>query len=222
MNYNLISKTELFRGTTPEEIKEMLFCLNAQTKHYSKGEYICRAGDYIRTMGMVLSGSVNIEHDDVWGNKSILDNISIGQVFAETYSCLPNEQLMVHVVAAEQTEALFLDMERLLKTCHSLCSFHSRLIRNLLAVTARKNIILTRKIFQTTPKSIRGKLLSYFSFQAMAQGKYQFEIPFNRQQLADYLGVDRSALSNELSKMKQEGLLSYEKNNFSLRPDIAD
>lgn len=222
MNVYLLTKTELFRGITFEEAKAMLACLEAKTKQYQKGEYIYRAGDFVRAMGLVLSGSVHVEHDDVWGNKSILDNIGVGQVFAETYSCLPEEPLMIHVIAAEKTDVLFLDMDKLLNTCQSSCRFHSRLIQNLLSVTARKNLILTRKIFHTAPKSIRGKLLSYFSSQAILQGKYQFEIPFNRQQLADYLGVDRSALSSELSKMKQEGLLSFEKNKFSLHTALVD
>ncbi len=217
MNYNFLTKTMLFRGLAAKDVEEVLKCLGARQQTYSKHDMIYRTGDTVHFLGVVLSGSVNIEHDDVWGNKNILDNIGAGQVFGETYACIPGEQLMVNVVAAEQAEVLFLNMEKLFHACTETCGYHNRLIQNLLLITAQKNQNLTRKIFHTTPKSIRGKLLSYLSFQAIQEGSYRFKIPFNRQQLADYLGVDRSAMSNELSKMQKEGLLTYEKNIFCLK-----
>lgn len=216
MNDSFLVRTALFRGITKEEVEPMLHCLQAVRRSFKKNQVIARAGDQVEALGLVLSGSVNIENDDVWGNKNILDNIGPGQVFAEVYSCLPEERLMINVVAAEDAEALFLNVGRLLTTCPSACEYHSRVIRNLLSVISQKNLNLTHKIFHTSPKSIRDRLLSYLSFQAIRQGKYQFQIPFNRQQLADYLGVDRSAMSNELSKMKRDGLITFEKNRFSL------
>lgn len=216
MNLVMISQTLLFRGTTPQEADAMLNCLGAYTRSYTKGEMICRAGEPFNTMAMVLSGGVTIESDDVWGNKSILSHVGVGEVFAETYACLPGEPLLVNAVASEMSEILFMEMGKLLTLCPSDCSYHNRLIQNLLTLTARKNLTLSRRILHTSAKSIRGRLLSYFSEQALLQGGYRFSIPFNRQQLADYLGVDRSALSNELSKMKREGLIAYEKNTFIL------
>ena len=127
---------------------------------------------------------------------------------------------MVSAVAAEDTEVLFLNVERVLNTCPETCSHHSRLIRNLLTVSSRKNLDLSRRIFHTSSKSIRGRLLSYLSSQAVLLGKREFEIPFNRQQLADYLSVDRSALSNELGKMQREGLLEFHKNHFLLNETL--
>lgn len=217
MNCNFLTKTMLFRGLAVKDVEEVLNCLGARRQTYSKHDVIYRTGDTVHFLGVVLNGSVNIEHDDVWGNKNILDNIGAGQVFGETYACIPGAQLMVNVVAAEQAEILFLNMEKLFRVCTEACGYHNRLIQNLLLITAQKNQNLTRKIFHTTPKSIRGKLLSYLSFQAIQEGSYRFKIPFNRQQLADYLGVDRSAMSNELSKMQKEGLLTYEKNVFCLK-----
>lgn len=214
-----ITQTLLFRGTTPQEADAMLKCLGAYTHCYAKGEIICRAGEPFSAMAMVLSGGVTIESDDVWGNKSILSHVGAGEVFAETYACLPGEPLLVNAVASERSEILFMEMGKLLALCPSGCSHHNRLIQNLLALTARKNLTLSRRILHTSAKSIRGRLLSYFSEQALLQGGYRFSIPFNRQQLADYLGVDRSALSNELSKMKRDGLIAYEKNTFILTRD---
>lgn len=188
-----------------------------KAKKYNKQAIILHAGTPIDSMGFILSGSVIIEQTDIWGNQTIFDRIPSGQIFAETYACVPDELLMVNVVAAEETEILFLKTERILKTCSSSCKFHSRLIHNLLSVMAAKNLTLTRKMSHITSKTIRGRLLSYLSFQALKQRTYTFEIPFNRQQLADYLCVDRSAMSHELSKMQKEGLLSFDKNKFHLK-----
>ena len=216
MDYHFLSKTILFRGTSPEEVRTMLDCLSAENKQFQRGSVIYHAGDVIHSIGLVLSGSVSIENDDVWGNKSILDKVGPGHVFAETYACVPGEPLMISVVAAEPVEILFLDMSRVLHICSNACDFHSKLIRNLLAISSQKNLNLSRRIFHTSSKSIRGRLLSYLSFQATQHGSRDFEIPFNRQQLADYLSVDRSAMSNELSKMQRDGLLRLERNHFSL------
>ncbi len=215
-----LSRTLLFRGISAQEIQGMLGCLDAREKHYKKGEVIYAPGDLVKAPGMVLSGSVFIENDDFWGNKSILDRIQPGLLFAETYACLPGEALMVRVVAAEETEVLFLDLEHLLHVCSRTCTWHTRLISNLLMIAANKNLNLSRRIFHTSAKSIRGRLLSYLSYQAIRNGSSDFTIPFRRQELADYLGVDRSALSSELGKMQREGLLQSDKCHFVLKGDI--
>lgn len=214
MNYFLLGQSELFMGIEQKELEALLDCLKPMRRNYRKGEYVCRAGESIRHMGFILEGSVNIERNDIWGNQSLLGRVVAGEVFGETYACVPGEVLMVDVVAVEACDILFLDMGKLLKTCSSACGFHNRLIQNLVGVMAAKNLNLSRKINDTASKSIRGRLLSYLSHQVVKQGAYQFEIPFNRQQLADYLGVDRSAMSNELGKMQREGLIEYRKNWF--------
>lgn len=216
MDFIFLSKTILFRGAAPQEVASMLECLHAEQKRYKKNGVIYHAGDRVTSLGMVLQGSVSIESDDLWGNKSILDHLGPGQVFAETYACVPGEALMVSVVASEPTDILFLDTGRLLQVCSNACTHHNKLIRNLLFISAQKNLNLSRRIFHTSSKSIRGRLLSYLSDQAIRQGSRDFTIPFNRQQLANYLSVDRSALSNELSKMQKDGLLRVEKNHFLL------
>lgn len=216
MDHLFLSQTLLFRGISPEELRQLLPCLRAERRQYSRGSLIFRTGDPVSAMGLVLSGSVSIEHDDVWGNKSILDHVRPGQVFAETYACLPGTPLMISAAAAEPSEVLFLSAQRLLHPCSNACDFHSKLVQNLLTITSQKNLNLSRRIFHTSSKSIRGRLLSYLSFQAAQQGSREFDIPFNRQQLADYLSVDRSAMSNELSKMQRDGLLRTERNHFLL------
>ena len=216
MDFVLLSHTPLFAGVAPQELEAMLACLDTECRRYGKGEAVLRTGESIRSMGIVLSGSVLIEKTDLWGNTTVLDSVGPGQIFAETYACTPQEPLMVDVVAAESAEVLFVQVARVLETCPNSCAHHHTLIRNLLALSAQKNLLLSRKIFHTAPKTIRARLLSYLSDQAIRCGRRSFTIPFNRQQLADYLNVERSALSNELSKMQQDGLIETERNYFRL------
>lgn len=216
MDFALLSYTPLFAGVAPQEIEAMLACLDTERRHYTKGQIILRSGDTVRSMGIVLSGRVLIEKTDLWGNATVLDSVGPGQIFAETYACTPQEPLMVDAVAAESAEVLFIQIARVLEVCPNSCAHHHTLIRNLLSLSAQKNLLLSRKIFYTAPKTIRARLLSYLSDQAIRCGRRSFTIPFNRQQLADYLNVERSALSNELSKMQQDGLIETERNYFRL------
>lgn len=217
MEYRTIADTALFRGINEQEMAAMLACLQARERSYARGAYIYREGETISAAGLVLSGEVHVEQTDVWGNTNLLADVGPGGLFAEAYACLPDTPSMVNVVAVQRSAILFLDTARLLTSCSSACLFHERLIRNLLAVLAGKNLELTRKISHTAPRSIRERVMAYLSFESVSRGQYQFVIPFSRQQLADYLRVDRSALSNELSKMRREGLIDYRKNWFSLR-----
>ena len=214
MNFEFLSRTFLFQGTSPKETEHMLSCLCAEERSYEKGNPIFQAGDQIQAMGLVLSGSVHIESIDLMGNKSILNRISPGQVFGETYACIPGEKLLVGVTAAEDCQVLFLEVGKIFHTCPDTCPCHEKLIRNMLMVMAKKNLELSRRSLHTAPKSIRGRLMSYFSQEMVQQGSNRFTLPFNRQELADYLGVDRSALSNELGKMRKEGLIEVNRNQI--------
>lgn len=219
---DFLTSTPIFRGISEKEISSILPCLKAEEKIYEKGDYIYRIGDHIHAMGILLSGKVSIENDDFWGNKTILNIITPGNVFAETYACIPGAQLMVNAVAICQSNVLYLDMGHLMEPCSNNCSFHNKLIRNLLTISAQKNLNLSRRSFHTAAKTIRGRLLSYLSYEAASHGSYEFDIPFNRQQLADYLNLDRSALSNELSKMARDGFLTVDRNHFVLSKSSAE
>lgn len=212
-----IARFPLFYGISERDIGGVLKCLYAARANYERGEIIFHAGDTTSRLGLVVSGGVLIESDDIWGNRSILSRVDSGQIFGETYACIPGEPLLVSAVAAERTQVLFLNMSRILKPCSQACGRHVQLLANLLAISARKNLALSRRILHTTPKTIRGRLLSYFSELALQSGNRDVVVPFDRQQLADYLGVDRSALSSELSKMQRDGLLTYHRNSFSLK-----
>ncbi len=151
-----------------------------------------------------------------WGGSRIFGHEGKGAIFGENYAAVPGKELLCDVVAAEDTTVLFLDMDGLLTTCRNVCACHQRVIRNLLRISAQKNLGLSARMMHIAPRSLRERLLSYLSEQAMENGSTHFTIPFDRQQLADYLGVDRSAMSNELSKMRREGLIACRKNEFTL------
>ncbi len=216
MDSAMYEKSPLFSGMNADEIYGMLDCLEASHSEYDRGETIFHTGDTITRLGVVLSGSVLIENDDIWGNRSILSRVGVGQIFGETYACLPGEPLLISAVAAERTRVLLMNMTRLRQPCVNVCARHGQLIANLLEITARKNLALSRRILHTSPKTIRGRLLSYFSELALQTGSRTVVVPFDRQQLADYLSADRSALCSELSKMQRDGLLTYNKNTFCL------
>lgn len=216
MDYQFIADTELFKGCTKQEAEEMLGCLGAQEKSFPKEYTIFHAGQAIHKMGLLLSGGIHIVRTDVWGNQNIIGNIMPGEVFAETYACISEEPMFADVIAVRPSEVLFLDVWKVMSTCASSCSHHQRLIRNLVTIMASKNLNLAQKINHITPKTIRERLLSYLSQEALRRGSQSVVIPFNRQQLADYLSVERSALSAELSRMQKDGLLTYKKNQFRL------
>ena len=216
MNYFFLQNTPLFHGIREDEIKEMLSCLSAREREYKKDDVILRAGNTASEIGLVESGSVNIVVNFYWGNSNIFGHVEKGSIFAENYAAIPGQELLCDVVAAEDCEILFLDMNKLSTACSKGCAFHNRLIHNLLRISAKKNLGLSTRMMHIAPKAIRDRLLSYLSEQAQESGSPHFTIPFDRQQLADYLGVDRSALSNELSKMQKDGLISYRKNEFTL------
>ena len=216
----VLKKSNLFQGVTPEEIQSMLNCLSAHVKHYKKDEFIIRSGDYIHFVGMIVSGAALIIQEDFWGKRTIISELLPGNLFAETYACIPSLPIEMSVICDSECDVIFMDMNRIMTTCSSSCSFHTRLIQNFLSSLARKNMILTKKMQHMSKKTIREKLLSYLSAESLKSNSSTFYIPFNRQQLADYLSIDRSALSNELSKLQAEGILTYNKSKFTLNDEI--
>ena len=211
------ANTLLFQGIDERVVGALLDCLGAHERKFKKDEIILRAGGCVSEIGLVKSGSVNIVVNFYWGNSHIFGHVEVGQIFAENYALVPGKEMVCDVVASEPTEVLFLNVGRLTTTCGNSCAFHQRIIHNLLRISAQKNLNLSSRMMHTASKSLRGRLLSYLSEQAVSCGGNHFTIPFDRQQLADYLAVDRSALSGELSKMQKDGLILYHKNEFTLK-----
>ena len=207
----------LFSGIEEKELDGMLGCLDAKTTNFSKGGYILRAGSTVESLGLMVLGTAFIIQEDFWGNRNILSSIGQGQCFGETFACVPGAALNVNVVAQSKATVMFLNVKRILSMCPSSCTHHSRMIQNLLAGLAGKNLLFNEKITHLGQRTTRAKLLSYLSAEARRHSSAEFDIPFTRQQLADYLSVERSGLSLELSKMRKDGLLEFHKNHFLLK-----
>lgn len=212
-----LQKTKLFRGLTDSEIAEALQVLEAHEKRYEKGETILNAGSATERMGLVLDGSVTIESNDAWGNRTIISHVERDQVFAETYALLENEPMLVDVTASEVSRVLFLRSGRIQGLTNSLRPWVLKYIANLLTISAHKNLILSGRSFHIASKTIRGRVMAYLNSVSLQKNSREFDIPFDRQQLADYLNLERSALSKELGKMQRDGLISCRKNHFTIR-----
>ena len=215
-NKNILKENIIFNGMTPDEIDQALNELCAVEKAYKKNSLILRAGDITDSLGLVISGSVTIESNDMWGNKTILSNVGEGGFFAETYALLENEPLLVDVRANENCRILFFKVGSLKKLKSNMNLWSFKLISNLLMISANKNLHLSGRSFHISPKTIRGRVMAYLNSVSLKKGSNEFDIPFDRQQLADYLNLDRSALSKELGKMKKDGLIRVRKNHFEL------
>ncbi len=215
-----IKELSIFKNMNESEISDALLTLRAVAKNYEKGALILNAGSTTDCLGIVLDGSVTIESVDLWGNRTILSSAGKGHTFAETYALLENEPLLVDVYANENCRILFLrtgSLKNLIKKANSNSSFAIKLLSNLLIISSHKNLILSGRSFHTSHKTIRGRVMAYLSSVSYREKSSEFDIPFDRQQLADYLGVERTALSKELGKMQRDGLISFRKNHFDLK-----
>lgn len=213
---DILLKMSLFEGIRPEELEAILKCLRAKKVTYSKNEFIINMGDRIDSFGIVISGTVQILKEDISGRQVILSALTAGDTFAEVFVCAGIKKSPVAVMAATEAEVVFIDYGRVVHTCNNACEFHSRLIQNMLKVLAQKNLFMNNKITYLTLKGMRQKIASYLLSQIEKTGKDRFEIPYSRAELADFLNVDRSAMSRELSRMKKEGLIDFNRNTFSV------
>lgn len=212
----ILKKTKLFSGVGEDDVTSMLSCLGARLKSYKKGEFVLRQGEHLSDIVVLVEGKLHIQKDDYWGNRSILGLIDVGEMFGEAYVSPESSSLLNDVVAVEDSTAIFFDVKRIITTCPSACRFHSMVVQNMFFAISEKNRKLVQKLGHMSKRTTREKLISYLSEEAGRQNSSSFSIPFNRQQLADFLSVDRSAMSNELCKMRDEGLLEFNKNQFRL------
>ncbi len=214
MDTGLLQNTVLFSRIKEDDIETALKELNAAEKRYKKGSVILHAGRTTDRMGIVLFGSVTIESNDIWGNRTILSHVGKGQFFAETYALLTDEPMLVDATANEDCGILFLEINRLTNTAPGNDEWRVRILNNLLTISAHKNLALSGRSFHISPKSIRGRVMSYLNSVSLQKGSRTFDIPFDRQQLADYLNIERTALSKELGRMQKEGIISVRKSHF--------
>ena len=212
----VLRRSWLFSGVTDQEIETMFSCLDAKVHTYKKGDYVFRQGEHIQQIAVLVAGELHVQQDDYWGNRSILHTVEVGELFGEGYLAPESGSILTDVIAAQDSTVIFFHVQRIITTCSNACRFHSAVIQNLFFSISQKNRQLTQKLSHMSRRTTREKLISYLSQESKRHGSGSFTIPFNRQQLADFLSVDRSAMSNELSKMRDEGLLEFEKNRFQL------
>lgn len=213
---DILKNTKMFSGVSDNDIPKMLNCLGTKAVNFQKGEYVLRQGEVLNKVPILVHGKLHIQNEDYWGNRSILGSIAAGEMFGEAYAVPKSEPLLNDVVAVEDSTVVFFDIERINAGCVNVCRFHMLVVQNLLYEIADKNRKLVQKLGHMSKRSTREKLISYLSQEAKISDKSVFEIPFNRQQLADFLSVDRSAMSAELCKMRDEGMIRFQKNRFEL------
>ena len=213
---SVLKRTKLFSGIGEGDIEAMLDCLQAHIRHYGKGEFVFRHGETVGEIPVLVAGKLHIQRDDYWGNRSIINIVEPGEMFGEAYASHQSGPILNDVVAVESSDVIFFDVKRLLLVCPNGCRFHSLVVQNLFYTISEKNKKLVQKIGHMAQRTTREKLISYLSEESNRHNSSSFEIPFNRQQLADFLSVDRSAMSNELCKMRDEGLIKFDKNKFVL------
>ena len=211
-----IASCPLFQGIQKDDLPPMMKCLGYHTASYKKGDYISLEEEDIKNIGIILRGKVDMVKEDLWGNKTILVRMKVGELFGETFACASSSISMASFCAASDADILFIPFKRVMRTCARTCGFHHRLIENMVTLIADKNRELIQKVEVISKRTLREKILAYLSVQAQVQGTKYFEVPLGRLEMADYLCADRSALTRELSNMRKEGLLDYDKNVFRI------
>ncbi|MBE6707667.1 MAG: Crp/Fnr family transcriptional regulator [Ruminococcaceae bacterium] len=212
--FEILKKCPLFYGIGEDDLLRMLTCFGAKVVSFDKKFTIFAEGKSVKHIGIVLSGSVQVVQMDYYGNRSILSVIGEGDMFAEAFACAEEQFLPVSIIAGEPSEVMLIECSHILHTCKNNCGFHGQLIFNLMKELANKTIMFHKKLDITSKRSTRDKLMTYLVTVAKEAGTNSFEIPFDRQELADYLGVDRSGLSAEIGKLKNEGIIENRKNRF--------
>ncbi len=214
--YNLLKTVNIFKGIDESQFDSLLGCLGAKTQEYNKNEIIFLAESKVTSVGIILSGSAQIVKEDIMGNRTIMSELSEGDIFGEAFACANIGKIPVTVMTTIGCKVLFIQMNRIVTTCSSACSFHTTLIKNMLQLIAQKNILLNSRMDILSQRSTREKLITYLTIQMKKHGKNKFRIPFSRDELADFLCVNRSALSRELSNMRNENLLTFNRNEFDI------
>ena len=214
---DILRLSPLFASLSDYDTEALLACLSATERTYPKGAFILREGDTTQNMGLLLQGRATVMREDFWGRRDILSILSPPSLFAETFACLPGRRMTVSVIANEDSRVLWLSLDGALSECgRPNGSYQAVFRRNLVLALAEKNTLLNEKLLHLSRRSTREKLLSLLSQEAKKQGSLTFTLPFDRQQMADYLSVDRSALSQTLSLMQKDGLIRFHKNKFTL------
>lgn len=219
---NILKKCPLFDNIETEDFALMLHCLGARVENFKKKDYILSEGESATSIGILLSGRAQIDQVDYFGNRTILTDLVPSEMMGESFACASVEALPVNVIAMEDSSVLFIEWNRIIHPCSNGCGFHKQLVYNLMHIIASKNVIFHHKLGILSKRTTREKLLAFLTLQAKRNNSNQFTIPYDRQQLADYLQVERSGLSAEISKLRKEGIIESTKNHFIILKDLYE
>lgn len=211
-----MTNTDLFAGINEKGVNMLLGCLHAREKHFQKNDIIALEDDQIRFVGLVLDGTVNMVKEDIWGDETLLSFISRGEVFGETFALQKNTNSYVTFMAGEETNVLFMPANDIIHSCPDGCNCHAQITTNMFNILGKKGVMLMEKIEVSSRSSLREKILSYLSILVQKQGRRTVQSPLNRTRMADYLGVNRSAMTRELATMKREGIIDFDKNEYTV------
>ncbi len=215
-HFKEISATKIFNGITEFDCQALMFCFNTKFKQFKKGDSIIKQGDTIEDVVLILKGSAIVENVDLLGNISVVMNLNVGDVYGAESAYVGDDTYKDSVIASERTLVLFMNKHRLITPCQNKCKRHEMVVKSLMQMIAERNVELMNKLTQMSKKTIRDKLLSYFYYESFKQKSKYFSIPFNKTELANYLAVDRSAMSTELKKMREDGIIDFDKNEYRL------
>ena len=215
-NIDFLMKLPIFYNLKNEEIINILNFFNYSKEDFEKNNFIFEIGKPISKIGIILSGEINIIKEDFWGNRNILNKFKSGEIFGEVFALAKVSPNNILVETSQNSKILFLDLTNFSIDNENNSSEILKFLSNIFKISLKKNILFTEKLEHITKKTIREKIISYLSTEALKNRSNSFFIKFDRQELADYLFVERSALSRELSSMKKDGLIEYNKNYFTL------
>ena len=218
-NLKILMMSPLFQGVEEHELEAMLNCLGATERKYRKNDVILLAGSKVSSVGVLAEGNAQITREDAEGNRAILSELIRADLFAEAYVAAGSAEVPITVIATTDCRIVWIPFSKIVGTCNSACGFHRTLVQNMMRVNAVKNIMMNEKMRILSCKTTKEKLMTYLSDYSERVGKNKFRIPFSRNELADFLSVDRSAMSRELSRLKEEGFLEYHKNEFLLKKE---
>ena len=210
-------KCPVFDGIGIESLSALFACLGVKRRRLARGDALMRSGERADRIGILLSGALSVSAYDLEGRRTVIKRIGPAEIVAAAQSLSGTEKMSVDVEADEDCDVLLVKADRIVSPCENSCSFHARLVRNIVRALAVKTLELNRKIEMLSHRSTQDRLMAYLRSVAQQKGTAEFDIPFDRQQLADYLCVERSALSAEISRLSRLGLITSRKSHFTIR-----
>lgn len=213
---NRLDGTPLFRGINRELFEPLLSSISAKTEYYKKGEDIVQIGGEVPYIGVLLSGEAVAQRALPNGQLAVLEEIYDGELFGEIFACVGTVESPIRLMAAQNSAVLLFEYQNLMTLQPEFACVQMTMISNLMRLMARKNLLAQRKLEVLTKRTIRDKMLTFLQIQSDIAESDSFAIPFNRESLSEYLCVDRSALSRELCKLQDEGIITFKKNIFTL------